>query len=72
MSLKIPASATIDALKTHQSLSPVEQRMLQGLTGDDLKRAKAQLMLQKQQETVSFVSNLFKGDTTLQVIGNLK
>jgi hypothetical protein len=72
MGMNVPNTTPLDAMKTSQRLNATEQKMLQGLTGDDLVRARAQLMLQKQQETVSFVSNLLKGDTTLQVIGNLK
>ncbi|MCY1042760.1 hypothetical protein OV208_15655 [Corallococcus sp. bb12-1] len=72
MGLNIPKSAPMDAMNTHQRLNTVEQRMLQGLTGDDRTRAEAQIMLQKQQETVAYVSNLLKSDTTIQVIGNLK
>ena len=73
MSTKINKDANVlAALNTSQRLSPTEQKMLNGLSGDDYKRAHAQLMLQKQSETVNFVSKLLKSDTTLQVIGNLK
>jgi hypothetical protein len=73
MPMNIPKSdAVLNALGTSQRLNATEQKMLQGLTGDDLTRARAQLMLQKQQETVNFVSKLLKSDTTIQVIGNLK
>ncbi len=72
MGLNIPNSAPLDAMNASQRLNPEEQKLLQGLKGDDLVRARAQLMLQKQQETVAYVSNMLKGDTALQVIGNLK
>ncbi|WP_223644080.1 hypothetical protein [Corallococcus sp. EGB] len=70
--MNIPNSAPLDAMNASQRLNPEEQKLLQGLKGDDLVRARAQLMLQKQQETVAYVSNMLKGDTALQVIGNLK
>ena len=73
MSTKINKDGNVlAALNTSQRLNDTEQKLLKGLTGDDRTRAEAQLMLQKQQETVNFVSKLLKGDTTLQVIGNLK
>lgn len=60
------------ALRTSSGLSQAEQDSLSGLTGDDYKRAYAQLMLQKQQEVVSFVTNILKNNQIMQVIGNLK
>ncbi|RKH33917.1 hypothetical protein [Corallococcus sicarius] len=73
MSTKINKDGTVlAALNTSQRLNATEQKLLKGLTGDDRTRAEAQLMLQKQQETVNFVSKLLKSDTTIQVIGNLK
>lgn len=60
------------ALRTSSGLSQAEQDSLAGLTGDDYKRAYAQLMLQKQQEVVSFVTNILKNNQIMQVIGNLK
>ncbi|RKH01028.1 hypothetical protein D7V97_29515 [Corallococcus sp. CA053C] len=72
MSSKISDRTVMAALNTSQRLNATEEKMLQGLSGDDRTRAEAQLMLQKQQETVNFVSNLLKDSTTMSVIGNLK
>ncbi len=48
--------------------------LFKGLTGDDLTRAKAQYALQKQQETVAFVSNVMKklNEIAMSVINNLR
>ncbi|RKH62375.1 hypothetical protein [Corallococcus llansteffanensis] len=72
MSSKVSDRTTMAALNASQSLSPTEQKMLQGLSGDDYKRAHAQLMLQKQSETVNFVTNILKNNTTMSVLANLK
>ena len=55
-------------------LSPLEQQSMQGLSGDDRARMEAQLALQKEQETVSFISNMLKkkNEIAMAVIGNLK
>ncbi|HEX8704148.1 MAG TPA: hypothetical protein VF815_35275, partial [Myxococcaceae bacterium] len=53
-------SAVASAKSPSTNLTQLEQDTLAGLSGDDYKRAYAQLMLQKQQETVSFVSNVMK------------
>ncbi len=65
-------AVVLSALRTSQSLSSLEQKALSGLSGADYERAHAQLMLQKQQETVAFVSKLLKSDTALNMINNLK
>ncbi len=48
--------------------------LFKGLTGDDLARAKAQYALQKQQETVAFISNVMKklNEIAMSVINNLR
>ncbi|HSG41490.1 MAG TPA: hypothetical protein VLE27_17745 [Thermoanaerobaculia bacterium] len=48
--------------------------LFKGLSGDDLTRAKAQYALQKQQETVAFVSNVMKklNEIAMSVINNLR
>ena len=65
-------SAMTAALRTSTGLSKLEQDTLAGLSGDDYKRAYAQLMLQKQQETVSFISNVLKNPETMTHINNLR
>jgi predicted outer membrane protein len=65
-------AAQMAALRTHTGLSKLEQDTLAGLSGDDYKRAYAQLMLQKQQETVSYISNVLKNNTTMTQINNLR
>ena len=54
--------------------SPQEQKMLDTLSGPDRDRMEAQLALQKQQETVAFISNMIKkqNEIAMSVIGNLK
>jgi hypothetical protein len=64
--------AVKEALKDPRALSESDMQLLAGLSGDDLLRAKAQLMLQKQQETVSFVTKLIKSDFVIQVLNNLR
>ena len=48
--------------------------LFKGLSGDDLTRAKAQYALQKQQETVAFVSNVMKklNEIAMSVVNNLR
>ncbi len=55
-------------------LSPLEKQTLAGLSGPDRQRAVAQLLLQKQQETVAFVSNVLKklNDIAMSQIGNFR
>jgi hypothetical protein len=68
-------STNTTALNTSSSgLSPLEQQSMQGLSGDDRARMEAQLALQKEQETVSFISNMLKkkNEIAMAVIGNLK
>ncbi|HEX8704828.1 MAG TPA: hypothetical protein VF815_38705 [Myxococcaceae bacterium] len=65
-------TAMTAALNTHKGLSPLEQETLAGLSGDDYKRAYAQLMLQKQSETVNYISNVLKNNTTMTQINNLR
>jgi|GEM_PF-7126030 hypothetical protein len=67
------AAATTTALGQSSSLSALEERSLEGLTGPDKERAKAQLMLQKQQETVNFVSNVLKklNEVAMHIIGKI-
>ncbi len=64
--------ATDKALDNSTQLSAQETKMLQGLSGADRERMEAQLMLQKQQETTSFISKILKNNTTMDVINALK
>jgi hypothetical protein len=68
------AAAVTTALNSSQDLSPLEKESLSGLKGDDLKRATAQLQLQKQQEATAFASNIIKklNEIAMSVIGNMK
>ena len=65
-------TAMTAALNTHKGLSQLEQETLAGLSGDDYKRAYAQIMLQKQSETVNFITNVMKNTTTMTQINNLR
>jgi len=60
------------ALKDPRGLTESDMQLLAGLSGDDLLRAKAQLMLHKQQETVAFVTKLIKSDFVIQILNNLR
>jgi hypothetical protein len=64
--------AVATALKHSKGLTSADKGLLAGLSGADLDRATAQLMLQKQQETVFFISKLIKSDSTIQVLNNLR
>ncbi|PTL81797.1 hypothetical protein [Vitiosangium sp. GDMCC 1.1324] len=73
MSVTRAADAALKAaVQTHKGLTAQEQALFAGLSGDDLTRAKAQLMLQKQQETVAFISKVLKNDSEMQVINNMR
>ncbi len=52
--------------------SPAEQKMLDTLSGPDKARMEAQLALQKQQETVAFISKVLKNEGSMSVINNMK
>jgi hypothetical protein len=67
-------SAVSSAKSPSTELTSLEKDTLAGLSGDDYKRAYAQLMLQKQQETVSFVSNVMKkrNEIAMVSINNLR
>ena len=65
-------SAVQSALKNSTGLSQAEQTLLSKLSGADRDRMEAQLALQKQQETVAFISKSLKNDTAMQTINNLK
>ena len=67
-------SAVSSAKSPSTELTSLEKDTLAGLSGDDYKRAYAQLMLQKQQETVSFVSNVMKkrNEVIMAAVGNLR
>lgn len=65
-------AAMTAALRTSTGLSQIEAETLAGLSGDDYKRAYAQIMLSKQQETVSFITNVMKNTTTMTQINNLR
>lgn len=51
-----------------------ETKMLNSLSGQDRERMEAQLALQKQQETVAFISNMIKkqNEIAMSIISNLK
>ena len=75
MSDAISSAASFSkALGHSQGLSALEQKSLAGLKGVDRDRAEAQLMLQKQQETVAFVTNMLKkiNEIAMQQINNIK
>jgi ABC-type enterochelin transport system ATPase subunit len=59
---------------SENDLSDLEKQTLNGLSGPDRQRAVAQLLLQKQQETVAFVSNVLKklNDIAMSQIGNFR
>ncbi len=54
--------------------SAAENNMLNQLSGEDKSRMQAQLALQKEQETTSFISNMLKkkNEIAMSIIGNLK
>jgi hypothetical protein len=54
--------------------SAEEKQMLGTLSGADRSRMEAQLALQKQQETVAFISNMMKklNEIAMSVINNIK
>ena len=70
----VAGAAISKAFNTSQGLNATEQASLKGLTGDDRTRAEAQLMLQKQQESVAFASNIMKklNEIAMSIIGNMK
>ncbi len=75
MDVTSAANNALSAAKSPSTnLTSLEQDTLAGLSGDDYKRAYAQLMLQKQQETVSFVSNVMKkrNEIIMAAVGNLR
>jgi hypothetical protein len=75
MDVTSTANNAVKAAKSPSTnLTQLEQDTLAGLSGDDYKRAYAQLMLQKQQETVSFVSNVMKkrNEIAMVSINNLR
>ena len=68
-------SALSNALSaSNGGFSSQETAMLNTLSGADRSRMEAQLALQKQQETVAFVSNMMKklNEIAMSVINNLK
>ena len=65
-------SAMTAALRTSNGLSKLEQDTLASLSGDDYKRAYAQLMLQKQSECVNFISNVLKNPEVMTQINNMR
>jgi hypothetical protein len=62
------------ALSNSNGFSDAENNLLSKLSGADRDRMEAQLALQKQQETVAFVSNMMKklNEIAMSVINNLK
>lgn len=75
MSNATVSSAAVSKAMNHSTgLSALEEQSLSGLKGQDYDRAKAQLMLSKQQETTAFVSNILKklNEIAMQVIGNMR
>ena len=68
-------SALATALSTSNTgFNDKEKAMLDTLSGPDRARMEAQLALQKQQETVAFISNMLKklNEIAMSVINNLK
>ena len=73
MNVSHTADAAVNAaLKPSQGFSPAEQKMLDTLSGPDRARMEAQLALQKQQETVAFISKALKNEGAMSVINNMK
>ena len=73
--MSIPSASDrviLAGLGASQRLSSAEEQALSGLKGQDYERAHAQLMLQKQQETVAYVSKLLKSGGAMEIIGNIK
>ena len=69
------SSALSSALSaSNGGFSAEEQKMLGSLSGADRSRMEAQLALQKQQETVAFISNMLKklNEIAMSVINNIK
>jgi hypothetical protein len=68
------SSALNKALSNSNGFSDAENNLLSKLSGADRDRMEAQLALQKQQETVAFVSNMMKklNEIAMSVINNLK
>jgi hypothetical protein len=64
--------AVLAGLGASQRLSTLEEKALSGLSGQDYERAHAQLMLQKQQETVAYITKILKDSGAMDVIGNVK
>ena len=62
------------ALSNSNGFSDAENNMLNQLSGEDKSRMQAQLALQKEQETTSFISNMLKkkNEIAMSIIGNLK
>ncbi|WNG35199.1 hypothetical protein F0U60_17350 [Archangium minus] len=67
-------SALNKALSNSNTYSTEENNLLSKLSGPDRDRMEAQLALQKQQETVAFISNMMKklNEIAMSVINNLK
>ena len=66
------SSALNQALSNSGAQSAEEKNLLSKLSNPDRDRMEAQLALQKQQETVAFISKSLKNDTAMQTINNLK
>ena len=68
------SSALNQALSNSGAQSAEEKNLLSKLSGPDRDRMEAQLALQKQQETVAFISNMMKklNEIAMSVINNLK
>jgi hypothetical protein len=64
--------AVLAGMAASQRLSTLEEKALSGLSGPDRDRAEAQLMLQKQQETVAYITKILKDSGAMDVIGNIK
>ena len=59
---------------SNSGFNAAETKMLNTLSGQDRERMEAQLALQKQQETVAFISNMIKkqNEIAMSIISNLK
>ena len=66
-------SALASALSSSNTgFNAQETAMLNTLSGPYRARMEAQLALQKQQETVAFISKVLKNETAMQTINNMK
>lgn len=73
MSVTRAADAAVQKALSHSTGSITkDDALFAGLTGADRDRAMAQFALQKQQETVAFISKAMKNDSAMATINNMR